>query len=81
MDILLAIFVAILVVDDISNIKRIKKLEQEVEQLKQTARAEWIEIDFGELYECSNCGFTTEFHLSTYCQKCGALMERTKSND
>lgn len=44
------------------------------EDKQKVKTGRWIEIDFGRLYECSECKFTTEYHLSNYCPDCGVKM-------
>ena len=35
----------------------------------------WVEIEWGAYFECENCKFTTDYHLTTFCPKCGSLMD------
>lgn len=34
----------------------------------------WIELEFGQIYKCSECGFLTDYRLSDYCPDCGVRM-------
>lgn len=35
----------------------------------------WVSVEGGSFYECSNCGYLTDYHLSNYCPNCGAKMD------
>ena len=36
----------------------------------------WVSVEGGSFYECSNCGYLTDYHLSNYCPNCGAKMDK-----
>lgn len=35
----------------------------------------WVEDKYGSVFECSYCGYSTDFRLSNYCPNCGAKMD------
>lgn len=40
----------------------------------------WIEDKYGPVFECSECGYATDYLLTNYCPECGAKMDG-KEND
>ena len=36
--------------------------------------AEWVASDFEQSYNCSNCGYSTDYDLSNFCPNCGKQM-------
>lgn len=44
--------------------------------------AHWIEDKYGSVFECSECGYSTDYRLTNYCPDCGALMDgKENEND
>lgn len=42
----------------------------------------WIEDKYGSVFECSECGYVTDYLLTNYCPECGALMDgKENEND
>lgn len=38
--------------------------------------AEWVGVGFGKIFECSNCGYLTDYRSKNFCPKCGADMRK-----
>ena len=46
----------------------------------EPVRGEWIGVEFDMFFECSNCGYSTDYRLTNFCPNCGADM-RGEKND
>lgn len=44
-------------------------------------RGEWMGVEFGMFFECSKCGYSTEYNLTNFCPNCGADMRKGGSNE
>lgn len=42
----------------------------------EPVRGEWVAVEFGMFFECSNCGYLTDYKLTNYCPDCGAVMQK-----
>lgn len=34
----------------------------------------WVGVEFDMFFECSECGYLTDYHLTNFCPNCGADM-------
>ncbi len=63
--------------------KVLAKSQDTVNKLMREAadrtRGEWGKEDEDGLYNCSVCGYGVLYNTYNYCPKCGAIMERGKS--
>ena len=46
------------------------------EDVQPVVHAEWKELDYGGFYECSKCGYMTDYKQTKYCAECGAKMDK-----
>lgn len=51
-------------------------------EIEAERHAHWVEDKYGSVFECSECGYSTDFRLTKYCPECGALMNgKENEND
>lgn len=42
--------------------------------------SKWEPKEYGEYFECGNCEFSTDYHLTPYCPQCGSRMIDVKED-
>lgn len=41
-------------------------------------RGKWVGVEYDMFFECSNCGYSTDYSLTNFCPNCGADMRGEK---